>query len=138
MKIYTVYSNPRAKQPLEDAEFVPEGFSWLMFLPIVNVVVAAYRRCWLLLLVIVAIEAFTYFASQHPAFDAVVFSMGLQWKLHMVLRVTLLTFFGFWVNDFWRAKLEKRGYEFVGIVSAKSSWHSLAEAQQRFYDKLTH
>lgn len=138
MKVYTVYINPRAKQPLEDAEFVPEGFSWLLFVPILNVVVAAYRRCWLLLAIIVAIEVFSYYASQSPAFDVVVFTIGLEWKLHMAVRVTLLTFFGFWVNDFWRAKLLKRGYEFVGIISAKSRFGSLQEAQQRFYDKLTH
>lgn len=137
MKTYTVYINPKSKNPQEDAEFVPEGFSLLMFLPIINVAVAAYRRCWLLLIMIVAIEFFTYFAAESEFFNTHLFSNVMPWKLNMAMRLTLLFFFGLWVNDFWRQKLEKRGYELAGIVSVPSGWHSLSYAQQRFYDKVT-
>ena len=136
MKTYTVYTNPKAKNPQEEAVFVPEGFSYLMFLPIINVIVVAYRRCWLLLAMIIAIEVFTYYASQSSFFSASMAHIGLPFKLYMLLRLALLFFFGLWVNDFWRKKLEKRGYELVGIVSARSVFHSESEAQQRFFDKL--
>jgi hypothetical protein len=137
MKTYTVYINPKSKNPQEDAEFVPEGFSFLMFLPIINVAVAAYRRCWLLLTIIVAIELFTYFASESEFFNTHLFNHLIPWKLNMAIRLALLFFFGLWVNDFWRQKLEKRGYELAGIISVPSGFHSLSVAQQRFYDKLT-
>lgn len=133
MKTYTVYANPNSENPQEDAEFVPEGFSVIMFLPIVNVCVAAYRRCWFLLAMIISIEVFTYFASQSEFFTTHIFG---PWKLNMALRLAFLFFFGLWVNDFWRQKLEKRGYEIVGIVSVPSGWHALSNAQQRYYDKL--
>lgn len=134
MKTYTVYANPQSDDPQGEAEFVPEGFSFLMFLPVVNVVVAAYRRCWLLLVAIVAIEFLTYFASQSDFFNSLISQNGV--KLNMLLRLATLFFFGLWVNDFWRAKLEKRGYEMVGVISVPSGFHSLEVAQQRFYDKM--
>ena len=133
MKTYTVYINPKAKNPLEEAEFVPEGFSWLLFLPIINVVVAIYRRCWLLLACIISIELITYFASETEFFTRAIIG---QLKIYMLMRIALLSFFGLWVNDFWRKKLEKRGYELAGIVSVRSSFHAQAEAEQRYYDKL--
>lgn len=136
MKTYTVYINPKREDPYEDAQFVPEGFSVIMFLPIINVFIAAYRRCWWLLLAIVGIETLTFFASQNAFFNASVFASFPPWKLYMALRLALLFFFGLWVNDFWRAKLEKRGYEIADIVAVPSGFRSGESAQQRFYGNL--
>lgn len=133
MKTYTVHINPKAKNPVEDAEFVPEGYSVLMFIPLVNVIVAARRRCWLLLICMIMIEVVTYYASMNSLFTT---TIAGKLQLYMAMRITLLFFFGLWVNDFWRKKLEKRGFEFAGIVSVRSTFHSLAEAEQRFYDKF--
>jgi len=135
MKTYTVHINPKAKRPEEDAQFVPEGFSLLMFIPIVNVIVAISRRCWLLLIAMIAIEVFTYYAT-HSSYLTSKISTGSPLQLYMAIRLALLFFFGLWVNDFWRKKLERRGFEFAGIVTARSRFNSLAEAEQRFYDKL--
>lgn len=132
MKTYTVHINPAQKDSLENAEFVPEGFSFLMFIPIVNVVVAAYRRCWWLLAAMIGIELFTYVVAESEFFHT---QIAGPFKLMMALRLSLLFFFGLWVNDFWRAKLAKRGYEMVGIVSATSRWSGLEEAQAKFYER---
>lgn len=135
MKSFTVYMRPDEQRSQENTVFVPEGFSFLLFIPLLNIILLAQRRCWLLLSVVIGIEVASYFASLNEFWSQPLIA-GLEiWKLHMVVRFVLVCFLGMWVNDFWRAKLEKRGYEMVGIATAKSRFGALADAELRYFDK---
>lgn len=136
MKTYTVYINDNHKNPQEEAVFVPEGFSFLMFLPLINLIVAAYRRCWLLCAIMIGIEVLTYFAGESEALSQKIIILGLPFQGYILLRLAMLFFFGLWVNDFWRKKLEKRGYRLAEIVTVPSGFSAEDLAEQKFYQKF--
>lgn len=120
MKVFTVYINPKAEKPEETAEFVPEAFSWWGFLFPINIFWSLYNRCWILLLMIICVEAAHYmFANE--------FGLGLQSSF--AFRLPFVIFFGLSANDFWRKSLEMRGYVMDQIISSEN----LSEAQHRYF-----
>lgn len=133
MKIYTVYLKKNAEKPNETAEFIPESFLWWAFIPGANLLWAMRRQCWLyLLLIFLTYYVFWYVASGSEIFNAGLFSSTYGYPFYLVFRMILLVFLGANGYDFWRKKLESKGYEMVGVVVASSE----LEAQRRYFENV--
>jgi hypothetical protein len=121
MKIFTVHTNPNAKDVTESASFVPEGFNWFAIIFPLNVFWAINNRCWLFLIAVIF-----YAFSNIIGRDILGMSMGSI----VTVKLVLLPFFGFWANDLWRRSLNRRGFQLVSIVSGKD----VTEAQRRWLE----
>ena len=123
MKIYTVYTNPKAKEPYESAVFVPEGFNWWALVFPINLAQAFDRKSWFFFTIL-----FIYFLT-----GALGESMGKEINLYIsILKMALIPFLGIWANDFWRASLKRRGFSLQTVVVAEDT----IDAQRRFLEKI--
>jgi hypothetical protein len=120
MKVYTVYLKANTN-PLEDAEYIAEGFSWKAF--ILSFFWLLYHKLWLQGIAYVVISL----VIQELANAEVISSMA-----ETVFYIGLALYVGFAGRDFLRKKLETEGYKFVEVVIAKS----IDEAEYKFIDSL--
>ena len=115
-RIYTVYE--RGKTAKGDTVFVPEGFSIFAF--IFGVLWLWFHRAWFAGGILLALVAVLMLLPGTIGLDPVM-ALGARLVLGFAVGV-----FGF---DLWRDSLERRGYEFKGVVSAGSK----DEAELRYY-----
>lgn len=120
MKIYSVHVNPRSEKPLEDAVFVPEGFSIAAF--IFNVFWALYHRLWLVALLFLVLMVASTLTGK---------LLGLHPSSQFVLDLGTRLLLGMIAYDSWRASLERKGWITTDIIVAGN----LLEATHRFYDR---
>ncbi len=120
MKIYTVYLKKNSN-PLMDAEYIPEGFSWMAF--IFNFFWLIYQKLWLqgalFLIAYIIINEFATSELISPMIESIVY-FGICFYI------------GFGGNDMIRKKLENTGYTFNDVVVAKS----MDEAEYKFIEML--
>lgn len=120
MKVYTVYLKDNT-DPLEDAEYISEGFSWKAF--IFNFFWLLYHKLWAQSFAFVVISLVIQELAVAEAISSVV---------ETILYIGLSVYIGFAGRDFVRKKLEKDGYNFVEVVIAQS----IDEAEYKFIDAL--
>lgn len=122
MKIFTVHTDPKAKDINESASFVPEGFNWYAIVFPLNIFWAISNRCWLFFLFIIIFTMMNVIGHN---------ILGISAITIMMMKLVLLPFMGIWANDFWRASLRRRGFQMVSIVSGKDQ----ADAQLRWLER---
>ncbi len=120
MKIYTVYLK-EGSDPLEDAEYLSEGFSWKAF--ILNFFWLVYHKLW-----VQGAAIFILFIVVGELAGAGVVGEGAGF----VLNIGICMYVGFAGKDFLRKRLESEGYDFTDVVLAKS----IDEAEYKFIDSL--
>ncbi len=120
MKIYTVYLKDNA-DPLEEAEYVSEGFAWKGF--IFNFFWLIYHKLWIqaavTLVIMIAIRELANVGvmGENAAF---------------LLNLGICAYIGFAGRDFLRRRLEHEGFNFADVVLAQS----IDEAEYKFIDSL--
>lgn len=120
MKIYTVYLK-EGSDPLEDAEYLSEGFSWKAF--IFSFFWLIYHKLW-----VQGAAIFILFIVIGELAGAGAISEGAD----VILRIGVCAYIGFAGKDYLRKRLESEGYDFVDVVLAKS----IDEAEYKFIDSL--
>ena len=121
LRSYVVMLNPSATEPMEELEFVREGFSFFAFL--FTIFWALYHRCWHFAGVILLLNLLLVLLLQYSGFltdDAVgVIQFGIQ------------LWVGFEANNYLQNALRRRGYITYGVVSGENQ----TRAYQRFLDR---
>lgn len=121
MPIWTVHAPPAAQasaEPADDLVFIREGFSWAAFL--VPPIWTLRHGLWLATALWLAAEiAISLVGSR--------FGAAVGWPLWLGFAIL----FALEARNFRRAKLERTGWEMVGIVDARR----LKEAERRFFVK---
>ncbi len=113
-KIYSVFVKRDAKNPLETAVVIKNGFDIWAFLFVG--VWALYNRLWLVSLIVLPLSALMFANDSPPvALISILFSV----------------WFGFEANNFKALKLQKKGYILFDVVTGTDK----LAAETRFYDK---
>lgn len=118
MKTYTIYINKNNPESLEEAVFVPEGFSF--WAAVFTAFWMLYHRLWLCAAALIVINICFIALENHGIISPEVSS---------ILQLGILVYIGFEANDWHRRSLGRKGYEFSEIIAAKN----LEEAKQRFF-----
>ncbi|MGB5092178.1 MAG: DUF2628 domain-containing protein [Parvibaculum sp.] len=118
MRIYTVYELPGAPLDAGGVVFVREGFSWPAFF--FSWIWALIHKLWL-----VTMGLFVVLAALAALFEA----LHIDPTAVSVMSVAVQFFFALQANDFWRWTLERQGYRFVALQSARN----LQEAELAFF-----
>lgn len=113
-KLYSVYVNKGAYNPLETAVFIKQGFNFWAFL--FTSVWAIYNRLWLIFSLLTIIQIML------AVNDSIQF---------MLISLLVNIWFGFEANNFKSAKLEKKGYILFDVVTGIDE----LSASQRFFDR---
>ena len=120
MRVYTLHYPSHADVLKDDPVLVKEGFSWPAAL--FTSLWALWGGMWLaaLLMFVAAV-----------GLQLVLDLAGAEISVQLAAGIGLSVIVGFCANDWWRAKLHRRGYRFQGIVaapdrdSARRRWFSL-------------
>ena len=127
-----------AKFPEETLECVPEGPAWWVFFPVWNLIKSIEQKSWLFLLILifgyyVIWIHHDFFFDHHSGsiFSESLFFENSPFNLYLMIRLLVIIFLTINANDFWRKKLEYKGYELVDVLAASNE----IEAQRRFFDK---
>ncbi len=118
--MYSVYVKRDSENPLETAEFVPDGFSVWAF--VFNTLWALYHRIWWLGGVCFAFAI---------AVEWLEYSEFISPPVNGVLSIGFFSFVGMQAHVWYSEALEKRGYTLVSVVAAPN----VSLAQQRFFDR---
>jgi hypothetical protein len=119
MRLYTVHVRRHGLDPDRDLVLVKEGFSWPAFF--FSAFWALWHRLWLAALAILAANAALALAVVLTSPDPVT---------EIALSVGLAAIVGTVANDFYRRKLDKRGFLLAGVVAADDADAAL----RRFLD----
>lgn len=119
MQVYTVHYHPFAPDPDRDVTLLREGFSWTAFL--FTGLWALWNRLWLPAVVLIAVAIALELVGEFGFWDT---ATGLAATLGFQV------FVGLNGNDWKRAKLERDGYLFAGVVAAPNRDSAL----RRFFD----
>ncbi len=124
LSTYAVYIHPEKPNALEQARFVPEGFSWVAF--VLSVVLLAplwtlYHRLWLLTAFIILFFVGLGYLQVEAWLDEM---------SGFILHIGFSLWVGFGAYDWYGTVLRQRGYALSGVVMAPN----LVGAQQRFFD----
>lgn len=121
--VYNVYVDPRAANPVESAEFIPEGLSLAAF--ILTGLWTLFYRLWLVSFIILGINALLSYWSKNTG--SVVETTAYTAIIQLGMSVIIAT-----CGHDWRcSKLERKGYQLVDVVTGSN----LLQVQQRFYDR---
>lgn len=121
MPIWTVHAPPAAlasAEPADDLVFIREGFSWTAF--ILPPIWTLRHGLWLAAALWLAAEIAISLVGGR-------FGAAVGWPLWLGFAL----WFGLEARNFRRAKLERTGWEMVGIVDARR----LKDAEYRFFEK---
>ena len=119
MKLYNALVKKNELGKIEDIIMIKEGFSWKAF--IFNGAWFLYHQLWKEVIILVGIiSAFTFFAKLSTDFDKVLLQLALFFMIALN------------ANNWLCDNLEKKGYEFVGIVFGSNG----TNAKLRFVQKL--
>jgi len=119
INLYKVYIDKDAANPIDEAIFIKDGFSFLAF--IFNVFWAAFYRLWGVVLI------YIFFISAVTALEIYGF---VNLEMSTVLRLGFTIWFAFEAVE-WRSEdLERKGYTLYDVVSGKNE----QDAQRRFLD----
>ena len=119
MRVYTVHLRRHGLDAERDLVLVKEGFSWPAF--VAGVLWALWHRLWLFALLL-ALAAGTI--------NGIVYLTGADSFAGGVLSFALAVGAGWIGNDMRRRVLEKKGFAFVGVVTARND----DDAARRFLD----
>lgn len=109
MRVYTVHLRRHGLDAERDLVLVKEGFSWPAFFA--GVLWALWHRLWLFALLLVAATV---------AVNGIAYLIGADPFAGGVLSFALAVAVGWVANDMRRRVLEKKGFAFVGVVTAKN------------------
>jgi hypothetical protein len=119
MHIYTVHLNPKAAEPLENAIFVKEGFSWLA--TIFTFFWMIYHRIWWAAIAIMVYNMAVAYLQETQILSA---------EIATIINVAVVVIIGLSAGDWYRDTLRRRGYVLTEIVSGMNE----EQAEQRFLD----
>jgi hypothetical protein len=117
-RVYSVHVPAKPGRGVEQAVFVPEGFSWGAFA--FSALWAIGNRMWSAAIAMLAILALVAWLPDAASVDP---------ALPGFLITLFSLYFGFCGNDWYRAALERRGYREAGVVVAPG----LVAAEQRWF-----
>lgn len=119
MRVYTVHLRRHGLDAERDLVLVKEGFSWPAF--IAGVLWALWHRLWLFALLLVVAAG---------GINGIAYLTGADSFAGGVLSFALAVAAGWIGNDMRRRVLEKKGFAFVGVVTAGND----DDAVRRFLD----
>lgn len=115
LQFFATYRNPDETDIAERYRFVNDGFNWFAF--ILPLFWALSYRMWLLSVLLVA-----FYGGGGILFGESPLFMILQLGVHLLIALSAADLEGF--------KLRSRGWQFEGVVAARS----LEQGRQRFFD----
>jgi hypothetical protein len=119
MAVYTVLEPPPSGDDLRDAErvaFVRDGFSWLAFLfPLLWLL---WHRMWLVLVLWIAVVVLVEWGASF-----------LGGPAPLVAALAIAVVVGFEANNLRRWTLERRGWQFAGVVAGTDR----SDCERRFF-----
>ena len=119
MRVYTVHLRRHGLDAERDLVLVKEGFSWPAF--VAGALWALWHRLWLFALLL---------AVAAGAINGIAYLTGADSFAGGVLSFALAVAAGWIGNDMRRRVLEKKGFAFVGVVTARND----DDAVRRFLD----
>ncbi|MBI1275033.1 DUF2628 domain-containing protein [bacterium] len=123
LNLYSVYRPTRSNKPLEEMQYVPQGFNWAAL--IFPILWSLYHRLWFITALLVLVETGTWWAMQHKLADpSLIMALKLCWDVYI----------GISANDWREAYLQSRGYTLADVVTGKGHM----EAERRFLDRWFH
>jgi hypothetical protein len=121
--LYAVYRPGKSNKPLEEMQYVPQGFNIIAL--IFPVIWSLYHRLWPLSALLVLVEIFSWWVVSQKLLDATIM-LGIKfcWDIYI----------GLSANDWREVYLRSRGFTLADIVTGKGHM----EAERRFLDRWFH
>ncbi len=120
MRIYTVHIDPTSAAEDRGAVLIREGFSWGAAL--FTVFWALWRGLWGWAAILLAVAV---------ALDWAAAWAGLGDAAVAAIQIAFMLLVGYHGNDWRRARLERKGYLFAGVVAGSD----MTAAERRFFDR---